>query len=395
MSGGLSGRGQPLVALLTLLVGWAGGRAMGWEEVPPSGATSAVAAEMSVPAARAPAAEGGGAYLIDTRIGPQSYADVAPGPVAYDPVAAMPNRAALAGCGACSAYAPRHAGMQPLVVWDSSGYGWSLGSGRHDDRRAALTTPESRDSGVLPGLDGTQWAGPEGSPVPQAMAGPDRPAKPSRWSADSWAFLRKGTVSYLAPGVSAATYGTSQAGAIIRFRLDRSGRRPTAYLRTTSTLGALPESAAALGVSARPLARVPVYVALEGRLTQQRGLSRTQAAAMAVTELPPFKLPLGLRGEAYAQGGYVGGSFATPFADGQLRVDHGLFSLGPVDARAGAGVWGGIQKGASRLDTGPGLTLAFPLKGRTYGRLALDWRQRVAGNAQPGNGAALTLSAGF
>lgn len=398
MTGRLSGRGQPLLALLTLLAGWAGGRAMGWEEVPASGATIAVAAEMPEPAVRAPDTRGG-TYLIDTRIGPQSYADAVPGPGGYDAAMAIPIRPAFAGCGSCGPYPSRGGATargRPLVVWDTSGYGWSLPPGqRTEPRQALLAAPEGGDAMVLPGLNGAPWAGPEGSPAPQVIAGQGRRGRSSRWSADAWAYLRKGTVSYLAPGVSAATYGASQAGAIIRFRLDRGGHRPTAYLRTTSTLGALPESAAALGVSARPLAAVPVYLALEGRLTQQHGVSRTQPAAMAVTELPPFEMPLGMRGEAYGQAGYVGGRFATTFADGQVRLDHGLFALGPVDARLGGGVWGGIQKGASRLDVGPGMTLAFPLKGRTYGRVALDWRQRVGGNALPGNGAALTLSAGF
>lgn len=166
-------------------------------------------------------------------------------------------------------------------------------------------------------------------------------------------------------------------------------------MRTTSTLGVMRDSAAALGFSARPLAHVPVMTAVEGRLTQAGGGNVIQPIAMAVTELPPIALPLNLRAEAYAQGGYVGGKYATPFADGQLRIDHGLFQLGPVETRLGGGAWGGIQKGASRLDVGPSATLAFPLGGQTYGRLAFDWRFRVAGDAAPGSGPAVTLSAGF
>ena len=117
--------------------------------------------------------------------------------------------------------------------------------------------------------------------------------------------------------------------------------------------------------------------------------------AMAITALPPFELPYRLRGEAYGQAGYVAGAFETPFAEGQLRVDRGLFSLGRAEARLGGGVWGGAQKGASRLDAGPSATLALPLARNVFGRVAVDWRFRVAGDAKPDSGPALTLSAGF
>ena len=118
-------------------------------------------------------------------------------------------------------------------------------------------------------------------------------------------------------------------------------------------------------------------------------------AGFIVTELPPLALPLGLRGEAYGQAGYVGGKFATPFADGQLRADRAFLSLARFDVRLGAGLWGGAQKGASRLDAGPSLTIGRPLGRSASMRLAADWRFRVAGKAAPGSGPAVTLSAGF
>jgi hypothetical protein len=155
------------------------------------------------------------------------------------------------------------------------------------------------------------------------------------------------------------------------------------------------ENTAALGLSARPLPRVPVVAAIEARLTDQDGKRRYQPVAMAVTELPPFPLPLGLRGEAYAQAGYVAGHFATPFADGQFRADRALFRLGSAQARLGGGLWAGGQKGASRFDAGPSATVSMPLGRGLYGRAAVDWRFRVAGNARPGSGPAVTLSAGF
>ena len=106
-------------------------------------------------------------------------------------------------------------------------------------------------------------------------------------------------------------------------------------------------------------------------------------------------LPLRMRSEFYLQAGYVGGNFASAFADGLLRVDRRLVRLGRGDLRAGGGIWGGAQRGASRLDIGPSAVIAMPVGDRAGARLGIDWRFRVAGNAAPSSGPAVTLSAGF
>ena len=54
---------------------------------------------------------------------------------------------------------------------------------------------------------------------------------------------------------------------------------------------------------------------------------------------------------------------------------------------AGFGVWGGAQPGLYRVDAGPRVTMRV----RDNVRVHLDWRQRLAGNARPGSGPALTL----
>jgi hypothetical protein len=137
-----------------------------------------------------------------------------------------------------------------------------------------------------------------------------------------------------------------------------------------------------------------VVTAGELRLTRAGGQTSARPAAYAVTELPRIDLPAGFKGEAYAQAGYVGGDFATAFVDGQLKLDRQLARLGNAELRAGGGAWGGAQKGAARLDIGPSATLAFKL-GETNSRLSMDWRFRVAGDAAPKSGPALTISAGF
>lgn len=438
-------RGQPVVALLAVLCGWAGGRLSAWDSQP---ALVAPAAGAAVGAKGG--AEGGEGYRVDPMTGPLTLAGSYPMagypvggyplsgyPAGGYPVSAYPGAANVAGppayaipgymaAGAGYARTARMRGARvtayPGEAYEAYTAGWQAAgrdmaapapmgfngaaSGWEGERagREFMATPigpASRDrlpaglpsfallSSPLP-ID----AAPGGSA--QGTGTPPGPAL-RRWSADSWALLRRNGTGPLANGALPATYGASQTGAIVRYRLAlRSAYRPEVYLRTTTTLGqAQRETAAAIGLAARPLPTLPVVAAVEGRMTEFAGKRRFQPVAMAITALPPFELPYRLRGEAYGQAGYVAGAFETPFAEGQLRVDRGLFSLGRAEARLGGGVWGGAQKGASRLDAGPSATLALPLARNVFGRVAVDWRFRVAGDAKPDSGPALTLSAGF
>lgn len=218
----------------------------------------------------------------------------------------------------------------------------------------------------------------------------------SRWSGDGWMLLRRGSGGEAATGLRPASYGASQAGGILRYRLaPGSDRRPFAYLRATTTLRGANEQQAALGLGLKPVARIPLSAAAEVRASNGSGSRKAQPAAFVVTELAPFVLPAELQAEVYAQAGYVGGAFATAFADGQVRVDRPLAQIGRARARIGGGAWGGAQKGAARLDVGPSATIWLPLSPSSGARLALDWRLRVAGDAEPQSGPALTLSSGF
>jgi hypothetical protein len=173
-----------------------------------------------------------------------------------------------------------------------------------------------------------------------------------------------------------------------------SSHRPQAYLRASAALAGEREHEVAIGLSARPLGRVPVRVAIEGRLGETDRGTRARPAAYAVTELAPFRLPAGVRAEIYAQAGYAGGAFATVFVDGQAHVERPLAKRGGIEVSLGTGAWGGAQEDASRLDIGPTATVSFRL-GKGLGRIAADYRFRVAGNAEPASGPALTVSAGF
>lgn len=219
--------------------------------------------------------------------------------------------------------------------------------------------------------------------------------KGRRWSIDGWLYLREGSRANGPSGIAPASYGASQAGAVLRYRIaSQSRHEPAVYARATKAIAGSREADLAVGLAAQPHPRLPLTANAELRATRVNGKTDLRPAAFAVLQPAPMPLPAGFSAEAYAQAGYVGGDFATGFADGQLHVTREVarFDLGAV--RAGAGAWGGVQKGASRLDVGPRASIRFTL-GEVPARLSVDYRVRVAGDASPGNGAAVTLSTGF
>lgn len=225
------------------------------------------------------------------------------------------------------------------------------------------------------------------------------PAALPRWSGDGWLLLRGGGAGAVAAAAPMPSYGASQMGAVLRYRLAPASRhRPIAYVRGSAALNGVAQREVAAGLAANPLAGVPLIAMAELRASHSASGTQLRPAALVVTALPPISLGWGLRAETYGQAGYVGGRGATGFADGQLRIDRALTpgdgAAPSLELRAGGGVWAGAQRGANRLDIGPAATLGIST-GSVSARLALDWRFRVAGNALPASGPALTLSAGF
>jgi hypothetical protein len=214
-----------------------------------------------------------------------------------------------------------------------------------------------------------------------------------RWSMDAWALWRQDDDSPLLSG--RPSYGRSQAGAVLRYHLaPASGHAPQLHLRGSVALEGRQEREAAFGASARPIPGVPVRLAAEARVSETDRGTELRGAAYAVTELAPVRLPGGLTGEAYVQGGYVSGEFATPFVDGQARITRALVGSDDFRLEAGGAAWGGAQEDARRLDVGPSAAVSFRV-GPARGRVSADYRFRVAGDAEPASGPALTLSAGF
>jgi hypothetical protein len=96
----------------------------------------------------------------------------------------------------------------------------------------------------------------------------------------------------------------------------------------------------------------------------------------------PFQL------DAYAQAGMVGLRSRDLFVDGSARVGLPLNDR----LRLGVSAWGSAQPATARLDLGPEAVWHFPGTGAS---LSASYRLRVAGDARPGSGPAMTLSTEF
>jgi hypothetical protein len=350
---GIAYRGQPVLVLVLLLASWFALRVLLWQTPFPEALASA-ASDLVTPLAQG--------------------VREAPGPVPF-------VRAAADARG--------HPAARPT--------GWALAvqSGREllpmPPFSTALSSFEA--PAVSAPLLGDERAAFAETPAVPQLAGDTTRAPMSRWSGDAWLLLRRDTTTPITSG--RGSYGRSQVGGVLRYSLaPSSGHKPAAYVRISSALADPHQPEAALGITGRPIPDIPVALAVEGRVARLDGGTEVRPAAFAYSEFAPVKLPLGARGEAYIQGGYVGGRFETPFVDGQVRIDRTIVRLGPAELRAGGGAWGGAQKGAKRLDIGPGATVAVDLGGAPL-RLSADWRFRVAGEANPSSGPALTVSTGF
>ena len=358
-------RGQPLVALAALLGGWVALRALAWMPAPtvpeppvfvaaPDSASPSIGSQ--VPKASASATPAADIYPVPARRAGGNL-------VVSDPAPPL-------------LHFPRLVRMRPTRPPEVASFG------------GAGLAPTASVSPALAGplADANKANDPPGLPVPLARSG-------SRWSGDGWVLYRRGSGTQAAAGLF-PSYGASQAGGVIRYALaPTSSRAPQAYLRASRAIDTA-QSEGAAGLSLRPLPGVPARLLAEARVQRDGGRTRLRPAIAAISEVPPVRLPLGAQGELYAQAGYVGGTPATPFFDAQATIERALLGTGPAELRLGAGAWAGGQKGSARLDVGPRASVKLSL-GEASSRLALDWRFRVAGNARPGSGPAVTFSAGF
>lgn len=412
-------RGEPLVMFMTVLALWMGARTATWEKLslaqrvddlktelsgaaPLRARASRIALGVSPIALHVPdvSAAQSRQRAVHRMIPPASASAARPltgealQPLALalsDPLSGATGREAMSAATQQVLYMAAMANLPlPSAIQASPRRIRRLVAGRDGMGNIIATPPPLREGGQTAAMaaEGKR----PGAPGLRGEAAP-------RWSGDAWLLMRQGGNSQALAGASAPygpTYGANQIGAVLRYRLiPGEGHKLTAYARAYGALNGTGEREAAAGLSLRPIPAVPVIALAEIRASQfQSGQTHARPAVTLVTEIPPLVLGRRIEAETYVQAGYVGGAAATPFIDGQIRVEKVIAHGAGPELRMGMGAWGGAQQGANRIDIGPTLRIGLR-QGQVGARIAIDYRLRVRGNAMPGSGPALTLSAGF
>jgi len=277
---------------------------------------------------------------------------------ASSPPADLPlRRAALRG--ALPEPAPQF--YSPIPALDE----WPL------SRIAATSMPPLRSSVVVPA---------QSTPAAFKSNGIDR------LQLSAWALLRsqKAGVAGSQSLATSGSLGASQAGARLTYNFTR---QIAATFRSSSRVGRRGGEVAG-GVRVQPFAGLPLWIDAERRQRIGRyGGGRSAFALFFEGGVYDRPMPARFRLDAYLQGGIVGFRHRDRFIDGALTLTRPVYK----QFSAGLGVWGGAQPGLYRVDAGPRVSM----KVRNNIRVHFDYRQRLAGNARPGSGPAVTLAGDF
>lgn len=209
----------------------------------------------------------------------------------------------------------------------------------------------------------------------------------------AWAILRPA-----GSGLNLATngqLGASQAGIRVQQQLLHIGQRlPIAFnLRVSAPLDQKLGREAGFGLGTRPVKQVPVELILERRVALDRG-GRNAFAVIAAGGFNDKRLVSKVSLSGYAQTGIVGFARGDGFVDGALQIERALLERSHTGLRLGAGIWGAAQPSVARIDIGPILAVKQRL-GPASLRISAEYRWRVAGQARPASGPALSIGTDF
>jgi hypothetical protein len=189
--------------------------------------------------------------------------------------------------------------------------------------------------------------------------------------------------------------GGAQAG--IRGVLPIAEAGPKSSIGMTARLSAplLQERGkeAAFGVNLQRKGRVPIEVGLERRVAIDAE-GRKAFAIILAAGVYDLKMAKKLHLNGYAQTGLVGIRSRDGFVDGALQLDRSVTKFGSSAIDLGGGAWVSAQPTLARLDIGPTATLHLRAGDKNL-RIVGGWRFRVAGNAAPGSGPAVSVGTNF
>lgn len=212
---------------------------------------------------------------------------------------------------------------------------------------------------------------------------PDPPA--SRWSASLWSIVRGGAEQ--GGGIATPQLGGSQSGVRLAYAL---APRLAATMRVAAAHG-VRQQEAAVGIEWRP-GRLPFRLVVERRIGVAGVRGGVGAGVVGGIDAVPLAPATHLHG--YGQAGVIlRDGMPEGYADGAVRVSRLLHRTpGGTIVDLSIGGWGAAQRGVARLDAGPALGVTLPIAARRV-RIGFEWRQRLAGDARPASGPALSIGA--
>ncbi len=233
-------------------------------------------------------------------------------------------------------------------------------------------------------------APPQSGTVLSKYDGPPMSRK-DRISISAWSLVRpRATIGRISDGqLGGSQIGVSGLAYIYspsaRVRVATSGR-------VSAALGSAQEREAALGFALVGTGKLGWRAGLERRVRFGK-LGQSSWAALGVAGFDKLPIRPGLTASGYAQFGMVGRKRRDGFADASATIDFDLAHLGNGTLRAGLGAWGAVQPDLARFDLGPNLSWRPEKMGLPA--ISVQWRQRLAGNAAPASGPAITIGADF
>lgn len=230
---------------------------------------------------------------------------------------------------------------------------------------------------------------PGDAPAPEAAISvaprPLESERRSRLSGSVWALVRDGGVVPVGAG---GQLGGSQAG--VRLFYEPGPRGWVLTARASAPLEG--RRGRELSVGAGYRGRIG-GVLLERRIALDRG-ARDAFALTGYAGLYDLALTPRLRANAHLQAGVVGLKSRDVFADGAASLERTVLESGTARLAVGATAIAAAQPGTRRVDIGPLVTARLPVAKNPV-RITAGWRHRIAGNAAPRSGPAVTLGFDF
>jgi hypothetical protein len=221
--------------------------------------------------------------------------------------------------------------------------------------------------------------------IPSPLAPPTIVRGSSRLNGSAWLLVRGGPGGTLSGG----QLGASQGGIRVTYALGERRRLALAARVAAPLKGRGRE--VALGIEWQPT-DLPIRLIAERRFVLDGG--RGGPTVGVIAGYGPSDVAPGVRIEAYGQGGAIARDGVEGFVDASARLTHPIGSIAGARVDIGIGAWGSAQRTATRVDIGPSIVATLPVA-HTSLRVMLDWRERIAGDARPGSGPALSIGTDF